>query len=368
MKRRDLILAGMGLAGQPALAQPAASKAARPLRLLVLGGTNYVGPALVRAAVERGHVLTLFNRGITRPVLFPTVNKLRGDRLPERGAGLAALQRGEWDAVIDIPAYYPRHVEATASLLAARARRYIMVSSIAAYADWSIIGMDERSPVRDVPDPSRYEEVPDLAAGGRFYGARKVACEQAVARAFGERWATVRATGIIGAGIEDDDPNKFYWPARLALGRPILAAGDGTQRLQSIDVRDLADFILHLAETDQMGVFNAVGPEAPFTTREYVAVARRVTGGTAPVVWSGRNLGTMPMYNESPAFSSFNPAKARRAGLRYRSLKASVRSNWDWFRHNYPPDFDFAKAGYGPSPEVEAEGLRLAAAQGLRPE
>jgi 2'-hydroxyisoflavone reductase len=326
-----------------------------------LGGTHYVGPALVRAAVARGHHVTLFNRGITRPHLFRDLTRLKGDRFPERGLGLSALEEGEWNVVFDVPAYYPRLVEATARLLAQRVERYVMVSSISAYSDWSIIGMTEQSPVRRIPDPAAYKEAYPLNEdAGTHYGGRKVACERVVAQVFGDRWASVRATGIIGAGIEDDDPNKFFWPARLALGRPILAPGDGTQKLQSIDVRDLADFLLTLAETDQMGVFNAVGPRQPFTTREYVELCRKVTGGKAEVLWSGRDLGEMPMYNDTPAFAAFNPAKALKAGLKYRTLEDSIRSNWNWFRANYPVDFDFAKAGYGLSHEEEQAGLRMA--------
>ena len=369
MDRRTFIAIGAAVGVTGCLPDAGASmKAAKPLRILVLGGTNYVGPAFVRAATARGHEVTIFNRGKTRPHLFSELRRLRGDRFPESGKGLRALQTGKWDIIVDIPAYFPRLVEATAEMLSSRADRYIMVSSIAAYSDWSILGMTETSPVRRLVPNQLYDAAPaTLAAGGRDYGVRKVACENAIAKHFGQRWASVRATGIIGAGIEDDDPNKFFWPARLALGRPILAPGDGTQKLQSIDVRDLADFLVHIAETDQMGIFNAVGPERPFTTREYVALARKVSGGTAPVVWSGRDLGEMPMYNDTPAFAAFDPTKARAAGLQYRSLEASIQSNWDWFRANHPANFDFASAGCGLTPEAEAAGLALARQEGRWP-
>jgi len=369
LDRRTFIALGATLGFAGCLTDTGASvKAAKPLRILVLGGTNYVGPAFVRAAMARGHDVTIFNRGKTRPHLFRELRSLRGDRFPESGEGLRALGTGTWDVVVDIPAYFPRLVEATAEMLAARAERYLMVSSIAAYSDWSILGMTENSPVRRPVAGQPYDSEPvTLVAGGRDYGVRKVACETVIAKHFGRRWASVRATGIIGAGIEDDDPNKFFWPARLALGRPILAPGDGTQKLQSIDVRDLADFLLHIAETDQMGIFNAVGPERPFTTGEYVALARKVCGGSAPVVWSGRDLGEMPMYNDTPAFAAFDPAKARAAGLHYRTLEASIQSNWDWFRNNNPADFDFAAVGCGLAPEVEAAGLERARREGRWP-
>lgn len=368
MNRRDFLNRSIGLAASIAASSLLASSGVapnrKPLRILVLGGTHYVGPALVRTAIKRGHQVSVFNRGLTRPHLFQDIERLRGNRFPERDGGLDALRNRQWDVVFDIPAYYPRLVEASATLLKNQVARYIMVSSISVYSDWTLLGMTEESPIKNPPQPGAYEEK-ELMEANAYYGARKVACEQVVERIYGQRWASIRATGILGAGIEDDDPNKFFWPARLALGKPILAPGDGTQTLQSIDVRDLADFMLRIAETDQMGVYNAIGPSSPFTTREYVEAARRVTGGTAPVIWSGRELGTMPMYNNNAAFSAFNPAKAQRAGLTYRTLDESVRSNWDWFRHNHPLDFDFAAKGYGLSPEEEAEGLRLARQQGL---
>jgi 2'-hydroxyisoflavone reductase len=344
-----------------ALASPGLARSGPPLRILVLGGTGYLGPALVRAALRRGHVPTLFNRGLSRPRLFSDLERRRGDRAPERGDGLRSLRDGRWDAVVDVAAYYPRHVEATAALLRSRVERYVVVSSIAVYSDWTLLGMTEQSPVRVEPPRSAYAEAENLVSGGSHYGGRKRGCELAAQAQFGERFATVRATGIIGADIEDDDPNKFYWPARLVQGRPILAPHDGRQMLQSIDVRDLSDFVLHLIETDQMGVFNAIGPEQPFSTAAYVEAARKVTGGTAPVVWSGRGLGSYPMSSDSPAFAAFDPSRARAAGLRYRhSLEDSIRANWNWFRGHYPAAFDFAAAGYGPSLQQESEGLATA--------
>jgi 2'-hydroxyisoflavone reductase len=328
------------------------------MKILILGGTKYVGPALVRAALAAGHEVTLFNRGQTRPHLFANIQRLRGDRHPELGAGLTALATGEWDVAFDLPAYYPRLVEASARLLSSRVGRYIMMSSISVYSDMRQIGQDETAPVRDLSET--YTERLNLEEGDwSTYGGRKVACERVIASILPGRWASVRACGIIGAGIEDDDPSKLYWPARISQGKPILGPGDGWDALQTVDVRDVADFLLNLAGTNQTGVFNAVGQ--PTTTGEYIDIVRQVTGGTAPVVWSGRDF-SVPMYaNEArrPGFQRFDSAKAINAGLKFRSMTQSVQSNWDWFRDNYPGDYDFASQGVGLSLEEEARGLEL---------
>lgn len=194
------------------------------------------------------------------------------------------------------------------------------------------------------------------------YGARKVMCERAVASTFGDRWSVVRACGIIGAHFEDDDPSKLYWPARISQRRPILGPGTGTDALQTVDVRDVAEFLLHLAATKQFGIYNAVGNTA--TTGEYVDTVRKVTGGTAPVFWSGRNF-NVPMYadeNRRPGFQRVSNIRARAAGLKIRSLMDSVQSNWDWFRANYPADYDFAAKGIGLGREAEAAALKQIAA------
>lgn len=363
---RRLVLAAAGAALVPFDARAhnfgptlAAPLSTRPQRILVLGGTHYLGPALVRAAVARGHTVTLFNRGKTRPHLFKGIERRIGNRYPERDNGLSSLDTGEWDVVIDLNAYYPRLVTASCEKLKGRTQRYILMSSISVYDSFSKPGLTETSPVRALK--GAFTEKPDLVEDEfGSYGARKAMCEDVVRQHFPSNHTIVRASGIIGAGNEDDDPSKFYWLARLMRDTVIAAPGDGSDPLQVIDVNDVAEFLLHLSETGQSGTFNAVGPDRVLTTRDYVETARTVCGGQARVVWTGQVIPNTPMWAPSsivPGFARISYAKGVAAGLRYRPLRQSIESNFDWFRLNHPLDFDFAKAGTGPSPEDEAKAL-----------
>lgn len=338
----------------------------KPLRILILGGTRYVGPALVRAAVGRGHSVTLFNRGHSRPGLFKGLQRVIGDRYPERDSGLTGLT-DTWDTVIDLCAYYPRLVEASCEQLGAKVSRYIMMSSISVYEDFGTPGLNEASKTRELNQV--FAENPNLEEDEfGSYGARKAACEAVVRKHFPSAHTVVRACGIIGAGIEDDDPNKFYWPARLARDKIIGAPGAGDDPLQVIDVNDVADFLLLSAETGLSGTFNAVGPRQGLTTRDYVETAKVVSRGQARVVWTGVNLQNTPMWAPAsivPGFARISNEKAVAAGLRFRPLKESISANYDWFRLNYRSDFDFVKAGSGPDPAAEASALALAL-QGAR--
>ncbi|MGC4071172.1 MAG: hypothetical protein QM760_01365 [Nibricoccus sp.] len=261
------------------------SKPARRLRILILGGTHFVGPAVVREALARNHDVTLFNRGKTHPELFPGIEKLRGNRYPEKENGLKALEgTSTWDAVIDIPAYYPRIVDATARLLAERVAHYVVMSSISAYADFKTVGLSEESPVR--PLGEKFPENETLVEDDwSTYGGRKAACERAAANIFPERWAAVRASGIIGGSADD---NAMYWPARIARGGDIVAPGDGTDPYQSVDVRDVARLLIEVVERRLVGVFNATGPARPATFKEYLEACMQATGSTPAIHWLPR--------------------------------------------------------------------------------
>lgn len=182
--------------------------AAKPLRLLVLGGTGFIGPALVSAALARGHEVTLFNRGRTQPWLFPGLELRRGNRWPELDDGLKSLRTGTWDAVFDLPAYYPRQVVASAELLKGRIGHYIMLSSIGVYQDFRKVGLNENDAVRELT--GTYEERPDLGPDYEFgtYGARKVLCERAVFERFPGAATSIRPHGVNGGGL--GDATKWY--------------------------------------------------------------------------------------------------------------------------------------------------------------
>src|SRR5687768_13932775 len=224
-------LAGYHFANSPQSESAPQRALGQRLRLLVLGGTQYVGPAIVDEALRRGHTVTLFNRGLTNPHLFRQLERLRGDRFPDRAAGLRALRGREWDAVIDVCGYFPRQVRAAAEVLRSSGR-YVFVSSIAVYRDFGIVGLREDSSTRPLADPA------DERALDATYGARKAACERVVAESFANRFMVLRAHAILGPN--DPGDSLRYWAIRMARGGDVLAPGDGRDPVQFIDVRDVA--------------------------------------------------------------------------------------------------------------------------------
>jgi len=240
----------------------------QPLRLLVLGGTRFVGRALVEVAVARGHQVTIFNRGQTNPELFPTVEKIRGDRTQ----GLSPLQGRTWDVVVDAAAYFPRAVQLSVDALRDSVGRYLFVSSVSVYADQSVPQLED-APVAVLADPD--DPGPDS------YGARKAACEQIVRTAFAQR-ATIVRPGLI-VGPHDSTDRFSYWPKRIAAGGRVLAPGEPSDPLQFIDVRDLADFMMRLIEDGRPGTFNATGDIVSFAA--FLEECRRVTGGDCELAW-----------------------------------------------------------------------------------
>lgn len=361
--RRNLIqlaAAGPALAAAPAWAMgPTLQRpAAAPMKILVLGGTRYLGPAVVRAALARGHDVTLFNRGKTRPWLFPGLTQLRGDRFPERDSGLKALESGRWDVVIDNCAYYPRLVQASVELLEPRVGRYIMLSSISVYSDLKAAGVGEDAPKRTLSGP--FQELADLTENDwGTYGARKAAGEAIVAAAFGDRAAFLRPCSICGG--ENNDGTGAYWAARLHRGGKVLLPGDGRDPMQLIDVGDVADFAVLAAERSLSGAYNLVGPEKPITLRDYVAASARVVNNKAQVVWKGdfpKEMYGLPLaapFDRVPGFATMRNDRARAAGLKFRPLEDTVRANWIDHRSRRGDGFDFAAAGIGLTVAKEAE-------------
>ena len=287
-------------------------------RILVLGGTRFLGRAVVEAALARGHAVTLFNRGQTNPDLFPTAEKLCGDRTGD----MSALDGRSWDVVVDVAAYFPRTVELAVEQLA-DAGRYIFVSSVSVYADQSVPQF-EGSALERLVDP---DDTSDDS-----YGARKAACEAVVQDAFGER-ATIVRPGLI-VGPHDPTDRFSYWPKRIAAGGRVLAPGNPDDAVQFIDVRDLGEFIVGLAETDSGGVFNATGHVMTFGA--LLEACREVTGSDAELVWvstpalleAGLDpwMG-VPLWIGAAGWEAANRVpieRALQAGLTFRPLRDTV--------------------------------------------
>lgn len=312
------------------------------MRLLVLGGTLFLGRHLVDAALARGHAVTLFTRG-RLPVPWGTrVEALAGDRDPQRAPGLAALGGRAWDAVFDLTGYVPRIVDASAALLHGRVRRYVFVSSISAYASLAHPGIDETAPLATLVDPAT-EDVP------AHYGALKAACEARVRERFAAAATVVRPGLIVGPF---DPTDRFaYWPARFVhphlLGeRPPQAVlpAPASRAVQVIDARDLAAFLLDLAERDVAGTFNACSPAGRFTFGDLVEACMVVAAAPpepawideATLVahhvepWTGLPLWLPSSEADAAGFMAVDTARAQAAGLATRPLADTVRDTAAW--------------------------------------
>jgi len=324
------------------------------VKLLILGGTVFLGRHLVDAALAQGHEVTLFNRGRHNPELFPEVEKLHGDR----DGGLDALKGRRWDAAIDTCGYVPRVVRASAELLADAVGHYTFVSTVSVYADFSRAAIRESDPVGTLEDQT-VEEVT-----GETYGPLKALCEAAAESAMPSRVLNVRPGLIVGP---HDPSNRFtYWPHRLAGGGEVLAPGDPDALVQIIDVRDLAEWIVRMIERNQTGVYNATGPDYPLSMGRLLDECRTVSGSNARFTWASDAFllehGVRP-YTEMPLWIPHEPdavghsridcSKAIAAGLSFRPLAKTVWETLVWDAPQ-PPG---AQRANGLAPERERELL-----------
>ena len=293
------------------------------MKILVLGGTVFLGRHVVEAALARRHEVTLFNRGRQNPHLFSEIEKLRGDRDGE----LAALRGRTFDAVVDTSAYRPEQVHAVAETLGATGH-YTFISSISVY---------ERFP----PGRSFNEDAP-RAAGSDGYGPLKARCEEALEAALPDRVACVRPGLIVGP---HDPTDRFtYWPRRIARGGHVLAPGRPERPVQLVDARDLADWCVRLGEYRHVGAFNAVGPRARLTMGQLLDECRVVAGNDAHFTWIPDDrltaAGVKP-WTELPLwipegdahFGGMFHADNRRAvasGLTFRPVAETIRATLEW--------------------------------------
>jgi len=322
------------------------------MRILILGGTIFLGRYLVEAAQARGHEVTLFNRGKHNPDLFPEVEKLQGDR----NSDLSALQGRRWDAVVDTCGYFPRQVRESAGLLADSVGHYTFISSISAYSDYTKKDMDESGPVGKLEDET-VEEVT-----GETYGPLKALCEQAAENALPGRTLNIRPGLIVGP---HDPSDRFtYWPCRVAKGGEVLAPGDPDMLVQIIDVRDLAEWNVRMIEANRTGLYNATGPEQPLIMRQVLEESKAVSGSDADLVWTDdkwlveQGVGVwmeLPLWipddEEHKGFSAISIRKAVMDGMTFRALGVTIQDTLAWAATR-PADYTW-RAGMKPEREQE---------------
>ena len=326
------------------------------MRILIIGGTRFLGRHLVEAALARRHEVTLFNRGQSNPDLFPQLETIIGDREKD----LDKLSGRIWDTAIDVAGYLPRIVRLSAEFLEPNVSRYVFISSLSVYADFRKIGIDESYPVGKIEGES-VEEIT-----GETYGPLKALCEKAVREVYGERALIVRPGLIVGP---HDPTDRFtYWPVRVTRGGDVLAPQKPEAVTQIIDVRDLSDFIIKLVEENASGIYNATGPEYELTMGNLLEVSKQVSGSDADFKWASvefLNQNKVEAWSDMPAwipddeegvgFARIDSSKAIHAGLKFRPLEETVRDTLEWAKTR-PVDHEW-KAGL--TAEREAEVLAL---------
>jgi 2'-hydroxyisoflavone reductase len=295
------------------------------MRILIIGGTAFVGRYIAQAAADRGHDLTLFHRGKTGTDLFPHATHLSGDRDDD----LSALSDGGWDATIDVCAYFPRQVRSLAAALRGRGGRYVFISSVSAYSPSVPPGYDESAPLADIGDPDATEVTEEN------FGGLKVACEHAGTELFGPGTTIIRPTYVIGP--HDRSYRFTWWVDRIARGGTVLAPGDPADPIQLIDARDQGNWIVSLLEGSVTGTFHAVGSVPPYGFGEMLAaIAAEVAPAGTRLTWAdsdflvraGVDGAALPLWGEGDASAAnmmtANPAAAFAAGLRPRPLRETV--------------------------------------------
>jgi len=299
-----------------------------PVRILVLGGTSFVGRAIVADALRTGADVTLFGRGKTGPDLFPDLRRLIGDR---DNGDYAALRTGSWDAVVDVSGYVPRHVGQAMDALGERAGRYLFISSHAVYqfdgiGPGSAEDTPRRLPVRDT------EELTDAT-----YGPAKVACEDDVMARYGARATIVRPGKV--AGPHDPQRGLTYWVRRAADGGRVALPGDPRQPVQNVDSRDLARLVVQLITDDRPGAFHAVGPATPVTLGGLIETCARVAGTNVEVVPvpPATAPAFFPLIRTNWPSQQRSPARARAAGMPATPLEVTTADVLAWDRQRGEP-------------------------------
>lgn len=357
-------LAGSALWPSLARAGNPAGRADRPLRLLILGGTGFTGPFQVRYALERGHQVTLFNRG-RRALEWPAlVEELAGDR---DAGDLAALKGRDWDVCIDNPTSVPHWVRDAGQVLGGNVGHYVFISTLSVLADNSRPDRTEDAAL--VPyegEDAMQETSATLREDLQLFGPLKALCEAEAEKQFPGITTVIRPGLIVGPG---DASDRFsYWPVRLARGGEVLAPGDGGDPVQFIDARDLAEWTILMAEQRALGIYHATGPDYELRMADMLCGIRAATTAGARLTWVPTGFlaehgvapwGHMPAWvpgsGETAGFARTSNAKAVAAGLTFRPLAVTALDTLEWF--NSQPAERQTRLRAGITAEREAEVL-----------
>lgn len=331
----------------------------RPLSILVLGGTGFIGPRQIEHALARGHRITMFNRGSNPGMYGDAVEELTGNRDDRIDDGLAALRNDRsWDVVIDNSGYVPRHVRDSAELLKDRCRRYLYISTVAVYDFDSGHVFSEDGRLASLDDPGIEEVTRET------YGPLKAACDVAVREIVGDRCTVVRPTYVVGPG---DHTDRFtYWVERVNRGGDVLAPSGPGREAQWVDVRDLCPWVVTLAENDTPGIFNAAGPASKIDREGLMWGLRAQTAAPVRFHWPDddllEELGIdQPMMGRQESLH-FDNAASMAAGLSYRSLADTAGGTLAWWQSQ--SEERRANPRRWPTPEQEQSAIRRLSAAG----
>jgi 2'-hydroxyisoflavone reductase len=359
-------------------AAESAVQAQKPLRILILGGTGFLGPACTDSALARGHLVTHFNSGRTeerrhslgRPSVVPAgVVQLYGNRDPNKTAdhrrnegkadapkdpnspkGLSQLERKKWDAVIDTSGYFPRMVKASAQLLAPTVKQYVFISTVSVYKSENVPNADESAPLATLADPATEDMGKDFAN----YGGGKALCEKAAEAAMPGRVTNLRPGFMVGP--RDTSGRFIYWPVRASLGGTMVIPGSPADPIQLIDVRDVADWTIHCIENQIIGIYNVTGPDTELSMRGMVEGVRKGVASEVSFTWIDNRFleahsisqDKFPLYvpptGDSLGFHRRSIARALARGLKFRPLPVTAKATLDWYQ-SLPPN---TQAGVAP--------------------
>jgi len=361
--RREFIKLSAATAGAFALSGTSASlfaeKTAKPMRILILGGTGFTGPYQVQYALSRGHKVTTFNRGKTHPGKLPNeVEQLIGDR----NGKLEALKDRQWDVVIDNPTSLPAWVRDAAQILKGNVEGYVFISTISAYGDVKT-GPDENAPTEKYEGADPYKETLEAmkASGYKTYGPLKALSEREAEKWFPGKTLIIRPGLIVGPRDETD---RFtYWPVRIERAREVLAPGSPNDPVQFIDARDLAEWTIRMAENRETGIYNATGPAKALGIGEMLGGIKAALKSNATFTWVTEDFLTrqkVEPWSDMPVWtgkeSGLARAKIDRAlskGLTFRPLAETARDTLTWFKSLSQDRQSHLKAGLPPEREAE---------------